>query len=417
MDKYYLPEDDTFLLFNVVKDELNNIFKNENENTNKIHNNYKLNKNNFKVCEVGVGSGYISYNLAKLFNNLEYYGSDINEFAIENTKMEFKKVGVDIVLKNSYLFDGFGNDLKFDLIFFNTPYLPLEDNEKYENLKLIDKAIYGGKQGNEIILDFIDNLNQKLNPNFNSNSNSSAIILYSSLSNVGQIEARLKENLFDFEIIKTKSLMFEDLIVIKIKKSFILNELELKGVLNIKAFAKGKHSIVLQGVYKKKEVIIKVSTNQHTEKETYFLERLKNEDFLGRVLLKGNNYVVKEKANGVIIKDFLDKEASIDKILIVLNNILKVCFRLDELKINKFEMTNPYKHIFVQDDLSIQMIDFERCIFVNNPKTTTQFLQYILRNTRVLGEKNIIVNSKKVLFFSKEYKKSRKLFRIEDLLD
>lgn len=392
MSNFYEPAEDTFLLYNILKDVLK-----ENSNT-------KLN-----ICEIGVGSGYILSNLSKKFENNNYFGSDINEDAI---KVTTKNLGNSkIILKNEAFFQGFNNQ-KFDLIYFNTPYLPCEDNEKFDDLQLIDKAIYGGKYGYEVIEEFILNINDNL-------SNEGRVyMLYSSLSKPEIIENILKKNLFEFEEVKRESHLFEELIISKITKSNLLKELSSKNINNLKYLASGKHSIVLEGNFEKKEkIIIKIGLEQHLDKEAYFLEKLKNEDFLGHLITKGKGYVVKEKANGLLIGEFILNEKNRNNILKVLNNILIGCFRLDELKINKFEMTNPYKHIFVEDNFKIKMIDFERSTFNENPKNITQVLQYFLRQNENLIKKGININSGKVYEISKKYKKDWKKFEIIDILD
>lgn len=99
------------------------------------------------ICEVGVGSGFVISNLAKLYPKNNYFGSDINSSAIDLTLSEFNLIDeVSIDLREGNLLDVFDKDKKFDLIFFNTPYLPCEDGESFEDLSLKDKAIYGGKK-------------------------------------------------------------------------------------------------------------------------------------------------------------------------------------------------------------------------------------------------------------------------------
>ena len=89
-----------------------------------------------------------------------------------------------------------------------------------------------------------------------------------------------------------------------------------------------------------------------------------------------------------------------------MENVFLQLLKLDELKINKFELTNPYKHIIVnKKDLPV-MIDFERARFTEQPKNITQFLQYISSNNikQILQKKKIIINKDKVKELSKKYK-------------
>ena len=50
-------------------------------------------KESLKICEVGVGSGYVISNIAKKFKKKhEYFGCDINSDALNQTQNEFNKL-------------------------------------------------------------------------------------------------------------------------------------------------------------------------------------------------------------------------------------------------------------------------------------------------------------------------------------
>ena len=164
------------------------------------------NKENLKICEVGVGSGYVISNIAKKFKKKhEYFGCDINVEAIVSTLSMFKEIKQKINLKECDLLESF--DQEFDLILFNTPYLPCEEGEKYENLKLIDKAIYGGKNGYEIIEKFLKNSREFLN------EKGKILLLFSSLTMKSKIDDVIVQNSFKSRMLETKNLFFEKLYV------------------------------------------------------------------------------------------------------------------------------------------------------------------------------------------------------------
>lgn len=392
MSNFYEPSDDTFMMFKTLKDEL--IF---------------LDKNNLNICEIGVGSGFTLFNLAKDFEDNNYFGSDINLFAIKNTQRQFDLIKKKVILKNKPFFSGFKKE-QFDIIFFNTPYLPLEDNEKFENLNDLDKAIYGGKKGYEVIIDFISKIYN------NMKVNGVCYILFSSLSHKKYIENFLEINCFKFETIKQESHFFEELFILKIEFSELLKKLKKKKVDDVKYLASGKHSKVLEGKIKNQEVIIKFGLPQHIEKEIFFLKKLKDENFITKIFYSENDFVIKQKAKGELILDFFEKVKNKNDLIKVLNNIIEVCQRLDELLINKFEMINPHKHIFVQDDLSIKMIDFERSIFSESPKNTRQVLEFFRREKNKFKKLGLILNEEKIMEVSKRLKLKRFKIKIEDLI-
>lgn len=353
-------------------------------------------KEELKICEVGVGSGYVISNIAKKFKKKhEYFGCDINSDAIEETKNKFKEIKHKIILKESNLLESF--DEEFDLILFNTPYLPCEEGEKYENLKLIDKAIYGGEKGYEVIEKFILEVGKNLQ------FNSKVVMILSSLSNLDYIRDILKRNFYSFEILEKEEVFFEELICLKFwRDEFYYNALE-KGVIDLKYLSSGKHSVVYQGKYKLKSVVIKVGKEQDLDIEKMYLEKLQKEKFVPRFYFSGKGYVVREKVEGELIGDFLNR-AKTKEIELVLNKILEVTCKMDTLGVNKKEMTNPYKHIYIinkNGDYEIKMIDYERCIFTEKPKNTTQFLQYLRKNIELLKSKKIVLSEEKIFEVSK----------------
>jgi len=75
------------------------------------------------VLEVGTGTGLISLMLAQRNLNTNFLGIDINQEAVNLTKLNFQNSPFHLRLKNSYQdFKTFETDEKFDLIVSNPPY-------------------------------------------------------------------------------------------------------------------------------------------------------------------------------------------------------------------------------------------------------------------------------------------------------
>lgn len=359
------------------------------------------------ICEVGVGSGYSIINIAKKYPKNNFYGSDINLDAIDYVSNEFNTIGLDIKLENKSFFEGFLGK-KFDLVLFNAPYLPCEDGENFEDLDLSSKALYAGKKGYEVIEQFLYKLYDHLN------SEGICFLIISSLSNPDYLRGILEDNRFEFEISMEKGLFFETLYCLKISKSKTLKELTEENVQNVRFLARGKHSVVLDGRYNGCDVIIKTGKEQHVYKEAYFLEKLSDLDFVPKMFLHSKNFVVREKFSGLLIEDFFHS-ATGDDIRIVIDNIFKATCSMDQMGINKFEMTHPYKHIYVQEDLSIKMIDYERSIFSTKPKNTTQFLQYLKRFIKMFEKKGVLIDVDKIMKISKSYKDNFFQIHLKDI--
>jgi putative serine/threonine protein kinase len=103
-----------------------------------------------------------------------------------------------------------------------------------------------------------------------------------------------------------------------------------------------------------------------------------------------------EYIKGDRILDYLKKATKTQKIPI-LEKILDQLYIMDKLKINKLELTNPYKHIIVRNHKPIQ-IDFERCIYTEKPKNVTQFIQFLASGK--VGK----TDKKKLFDIAKNYK-------------
>ncbi|GAA5100142.1 methyltransferase [Chryseobacterium ginsengisoli] len=84
-----------------------------------------------KVLEVGTGTGLISLMLAQRNSKAEFLGIDINEEAVNLTKINFENSPFQLRLKNSHQdFKTFKTDDKFDLIVSNPPYFESSESDK-----------------------------------------------------------------------------------------------------------------------------------------------------------------------------------------------------------------------------------------------------------------------------------------------
>jgi release factor glutamine methyltransferase len=164
----YEPDEDSYFLIDCLK---------------KIVKDRKFNK----VLEIGTGSGIASFSIAKFVGKI--LAVDINPKAIEIAEKERKKLGIkNIEFRVSNLFSNIKG--KYDLIFFNPPYLPGKEDLSYS----------GGKNGEKIIVRFLGEVRNYLS------KNGIAVILLSSFNNVKKLEKKFK-----LKLIKKKKLWFEEL--------------------------------------------------------------------------------------------------------------------------------------------------------------------------------------------------------------
>ncbi|MBC8500952.1 MAG: hypothetical protein H8D38_04265 [DPANN group archaeon] len=186
-----------------------------------------------------------------------------------------------------------------------------------------------------------------------------------------------------------------------------------------KLLAKGKRGNVY--TYKStvdgKEVCVK-ELNPETEaedvihNEAKFL-RMVNEQGIGPALLKEeDDKVIMEFVQGERILDFFER-ADKTGIVKVIKDSLSQARKLDKIGVNKYELTNPYKHIIVKYEKPV-MIDFERCKEVKKPKNVTQLVQFLTSGKvkRILKEKKIDLDTEELRQLAKKYKEKydKKLF-------
>ncbi len=167
-------------------------------------------------------------------------------------------------------------------------------------------------------------------------------------------------------------------------------------IINKEFYAKGKRGFVstatIPAEMNNKKVLIK-EKNPESDANT-----IANEAEMLRILNKkgiGPEYIHYDKKNNQLIREFIDgprideflKECTLIEAKTIIKQVLKQCLIMDELGINKFEMTNPYKHILIKKEtkkknskkIKAVMIDFERCKFTKKPKNITQFCQYLAK--------------------------------------
>ena len=135
-DNVYVPAEDSYLL-------ADNLQINEGQS----------------VLEIGTGTGIVAMYASKLTNDITV--TDINFDACELAKTNFKlnKINnIEILFGN--LFEPVGNR-KFDVILFNTPYLPTEEGEVIDDT--LNYAFDGGLNGRKVIDLFLNELKSHLN--------------------------------------------------------------------------------------------------------------------------------------------------------------------------------------------------------------------------------------------------------------
>ena len=156
------------------------------------------------VLEIGTGSGIVAMYASKLTDKITV--TDINFDACELARKNFQKNDIEnIEILFGNLFEPVKNR-KFDVILFNTPYLPTEEGEVLEDT--INYAFDGGLNGRKVIDLFLDEVGNHLN-----DGGIVQLIQYSLSGNEETLD-KLDELGFIAEIKASEHFFFEDITLI-----------------------------------------------------------------------------------------------------------------------------------------------------------------------------------------------------------
>ncbi len=177
----YPPAEDTFLLIDNLEVE---------EGSN--------------VLEVGTGTGVVAITASLTAKSVT--ATDINDYALACARSNIKLNNrSNITVVKSDLFENI--DDEYDLILFNTPYLPVSPEEAEFNDEY-SKSWDGGVSGREVIDLFLMNASKYLK------SHGKIQLVQSSLSDNDKTLKYLNTNGFNARITSSIHLFFEDIVVI-----------------------------------------------------------------------------------------------------------------------------------------------------------------------------------------------------------
>lgn len=157
-----------------------------------------------RTLEIGTGTGIIAIMASRKARMV--IATDINPHALDcAVKNIVANKAYNVELREGDLFVPV-KDEKFDLILFNTPYLPSSDDETVDDG--LDAAWNGGLNGREVIDRFLKDVKHHLNPG------GKVQLVQSSLSDVEKTLETLKELGFKASVTAREKYFFEEVVVI-----------------------------------------------------------------------------------------------------------------------------------------------------------------------------------------------------------
>ena len=160
------------------------------------------------VLEIGTGSGVVAMYASRLTDCITV--TDINFDACELARRNFEDNGIEnIEILFGNMFEPVENR-KFDVILFNTPYLPTEEDEVIDDT--INYAFDGGLNGRKVIDLFLNEVGNHLN------GGGIVQLIQSSLSGNEETLDKLDSLGFIAEIAEKEHFFFEDITLINAYK-------------------------------------------------------------------------------------------------------------------------------------------------------------------------------------------------------
>ncbi len=347
------------------------------------------------VLDVGSGSGVQSLAALKSNRVKSVIASDIDDETINYLKRNIHNSKMKII--KSDIFSKIKN--KFDTIIFNPPYLPADESEAPE----VTRSTAGGKHGYEILERFFSEASDHLKPD------GIILIVFSSLTKRIKVDESIYKYGFEYQLLKTEKIPFEELYVYKIVKSPILKQLESKNIKNIHRFAKGHRGFVYVGQWKGRKIAVKVqrkdvAAQNRVNNEINIIKKLNKYKIGPKLLFYGKDWFAYEFVEGEYSLDFFEKNKNNKKRIVkTIKSVFEQCYRLDLLGINKEEMHRPIKNLIITKKGPV-FIDFERAHYTKDPKNVTQFVQFVISLSKTMLKGKIRVSVDNIIRLSRIYK-------------
>lgn len=214
----------------------------------------------------------------------------------------------------------------------------------------------------------------------------------------------------DFNVAKNR---YEILRSIGVEEILLDNGILINGC---KILGKGTNALAVKAKFRGQLCVIKIlrldATRASLLHEVNFLEELSKLGISPEVYHYNNWFIIEEYVDGIPFLSFLyniniPKDIIIFKL--VVNDILKKAYILDTLGIDHGELGGKGKHIIVEINNNVKIIDFESASKSRKPKNFSSIIQFIFRNTET-GNKYLNYIGKsftKLIPLIKEYKSGR----------
>lgn len=187
----YEPAEDSYLLLDCLNKELDDLVEKDG---------VSIEDRNMFLLDMGSGSGLIGFEAAKKGCHVTCVDVDPDAVSL----MEKNKPSSDVKIILSDFFEEI-EGLKFDVLTFNAPYLPNDEEVQ-------DMALHGGKEGYEKTVKFLREARHYMY------EDSVILLLISTLTKADLVETQMEALKYKYEVIGRKKEFMEELLVYRITK-------------------------------------------------------------------------------------------------------------------------------------------------------------------------------------------------------
>jgi putative serine/threonine protein kinase len=180
-----------------------------------------------------------------------------------------------------------------------------------------------------------------------------------------------------------------------------VNALEFKGekqIHNLHLLGKGCVGLVATAYRKKEKVAIKIrrvdADRPKMQEEAELLRKANLVNVGPRLLDVSRNFLLMQFIHGKLLPKWIEKKRSKTRIRKVLQQALEQCWRLDRAGLDHGELSHAPKHIIIDENDRVFIVDFESASANRKPSNVTSISQYLFISGiaggvfKKLGKKN-----------------------------
>lgn len=162
-----------------------------------------------------------------------------------------------------------------------------------------------------------------------------------------------------------------------------------------KILGKGTNAVIIKVKYENSVYVLKVlrldASRRSLYNEAEILKRLEAYNIAPKIIKFSSWFILEEYIEGVPIADYLNSDIYLKDVKSfkrVIYDLLNKCRLLDSLGIDHGELGKKGKHVIIQPNNTVKIIDFESASTTRKPRNLSTIIQYIFYKTD-LGKRYI----------------------------